>query len=434
MMLLAAPPQVQFTDVTEGTGVEFVSEGGVGNQLIVDTMGSGLGLVDLDGDGDLDLYLLTGSRVEPYEDGEAPPRNRLYRNDGELRFTDVSAGSGMDLTGWSMGCAFADYDADGDLDAYLTRMGSNALLRNEGGLRFVDVTAAAGADDPRWSAGCSFFDADGDGALDLYVVNYVDFEGRLARHGGDWNHEDFRQFRQLPHYFDPVPNTLLRNRGDGTFEDVTEEAGVADSTGRGLGVVTCDLDQDGDQDFYVANDTTANSLFLNEGSGVFEEVGAEWMVAYNGSGKPEGSMGVAWGDVDADGQWDLLVTNFDNEQNTLYRNAGYGYFEDGTGAAGLREPTREAVGWGVGLFDHDNDGDLDAFFANGHVVTSVPLFMIRHLLPESRLPGVLESEHFGAWPRSRTARPSVRASRCEPVRACRCARCARATATSARIH
>jgi len=396
--LLLAPQGAgaRFTDVTRESGIDFRHRAGSGRLLILDTMGCGLACADFDGDGDDDLYLLTGSRLDPLPKGESPPVNRLYRNDGGLRFTDVTAGSGTGLSGWSMGAVAGDYDGDGDLDLYVTRFGANVLLRNEGALRFTDVTAAAGVGDERWGTGAVFFDCDGDGDLDLYVANYVDFAGRLARCGGDLDHPEFRGFKQLPHYFDAEPDVLYRNEGDGRFTDVTSRAIARGAHGKGLGACAGDFDDDGDADLYVAGDTTANALLVNRGDGTFDELGAEAGAALSSDGRPEGSMGVACGDVDGDGRDDLLVTNFDNEPNSLYVNGEGLAFTEQSRAAGLDPATRPFVGWACELADFDGDGDLDAFFANGHVVTAVPLFLIRHLLPAERLPGVIEPEHFGS--------------------------------------
>jgi len=282
MLLVAgdqdAPPVPRFADVTEKSGVTFTCKGGSGRLLILDTMGSGLAVADFDGDGDDDLYLLTGSQLDPYEKGQHAPTNRLYRNDGKLQFTDVTAVSGTGLDGWSFGATAGDYDGDGDLDLFVTRFGADVLLRNDGSLRFTDVTAAAGVGDPRWGSGATFFDYDRDGDLDLYVVNYVDFAERLAKYGGNLDHPDFKNFKQLPQYFHGQPAVLYRNDGpdpkggDVRFTDVTAAAGVANANGKGLGVVTCDFDEDGDLDLYIANDTTANALYVNQGNGTFDEL------------------------------------------------------------------------------------------------------------------------------------------------------------------
>jgi hypothetical protein len=397
MLLAPGDPDgsnLRFVDVTAKSGVAFTCKGGSGRLLVLDTMGSGLAVADFDGDGDDDLYLLTGSQLDPYPKGEKPPVNRLYRNDGGLHFTDVTAESGAGLDGWSFGAVAGDYDGDGDLDLLVTRYGPDVLLRNDGGLHFTDVTAQAGVGDPRWGSGATFFDYDRDGDLDLYVVNYLDFAERLAKFGGDLDHPEFKNFKQLPQYFHGAPNVLYRNDGDGRFTDVTAKAGVANEQGKGLGVVACDFDEDGDLDLFVANDTTANALFVNQGDGTFDELAADAGVALGESGRPEGTMGVGCGDLDGDSRFDLIITNFDNEPNTLYRNAGGLQFEDETRRRGLHEPTIRPVGWASEPADFDDDGDLDLFFANGHLITDVPLFMIQHLIPQDRLPGVIEPEHF----------------------------------------
>jgi enediyne biosynthesis protein E4 len=383
-----------FVDATKKSGVAFTCKGGSGRLLVLDTMGAGLAAADFDGDGDDDLYLLTGSQLDPYGKGEKAPSNRLWRNDGGLRFTDVTKDSGTGLDGWSFGAVAGDYDGDGDLDLHVTRYGPDVLLRNDGNLHFTDVTAAAGVGDKHWGTGAVFFDYDRDGDLDLYVVNYVDFEARLARYGGDLDHKDFKDFKQLPQYFNGEPNTLFRNNGDSTFTDVTAQARVADEKGKGLGAVACDFDEDGDQDLYVANDTTPNSLFVNRGDGKFDELAADAGVALGATGRAQGTMGVGCGDLDGDGRFDLVITTFDNEPDTLYRNTGDMLFEDETRRRGLHEPTLRPVGWASEPADFDCDGDLDLFFSNGHVVTDVPLFLIRYLIPADRLPGVVEPEHF----------------------------------------
>ena len=404
MLLVAgdqdAPPVPRFADVTEKSGVTFTCKGGSGRLLILDTMGSGLAVADFDGDGDDDLYLLTGSQLDPYEKGQHAPTNRLYRNDGKLQFTDVTAVSGTGLDGWSFGATAGDYDGDGDLDLFVTRFGADVLLRNDGSLRFTDVTAAAGVGDPRWGSGATFFDYDRDGDLDLYVVNYVDFAERLAKYGGNLDHPDFKNFKQLPQYFHGQPAVLYRNDGpdpkggDVRFTDVTAAAGVANANGKGLGVVTCDFDEDGDLDLYIANDTTANALYVNQSNGTFDELASDAGVALGESGRAEGTMGVGCADFDGDGRFDVVVTNFDNEPNTYYRNCGDLQFQDETKRRGLFEPTLRPVGWASEPADFDDDGDLDLFFSNGHLITDVPLFLIRHLIPQERLPGVIEPEHF----------------------------------------
>ena len=345
--------------------------GGGGRFLLPEIMGSGVALFDFDGDGDLDAYLVQGSDLAPGTaaptDG-SPARDRLFRNDlvesGELRFIDVTADSGLDSTGYGMGVAAADYDGDGRTDLYVTNFGPNRLWRNLGGGRFEDATQAAGADDPRWSVPAAFFDYDGDGALDLFVANYVDFN--LGSHtvctfgSGEPDYCSPKTYRA-------EPDRLLRNLGDGRFQDATEPAGIASEYGNGLGAVPADLDLDGRLDLYVANDGTPNQMWMNLGGGRFENRALFAGSAVNGRGEAEAGMGVAAGDLDGDGDEDLYVTHITGETSTLYLNDGSGLFSDAGMVAGLDAPSLAMTGFGTGWFDFDNDGDLDVLAVNGAV-------------------------------------------------------------------
>ncbi len=335
-------------------------------------------LLDYDNDGDLDLYLVQGAVLEssagpgavPWR-GEADPRDRLYRNDLEasapasLRFTDVTAESGIVATGYGMGVATGDSDNDGWTDLYVTNLGPNQLLRNLGDRTFADVTRRAGVDDPRWSTSAVFVDYDLDGWLDLFLTSYVDFRVDLER--------ECYSSASAPDYcgpdaYDPVPDRLFHNRGDGTFEDVTGASRVSSAFGAGLGVVVADLDGDGWPDIYVANDGDPNQLWINQqGSGTFEDTALVAGVAVNRMGQPEAGMGVDAGDFDGDGDDDLFLTHLDGESNTLYLNQGKGLFEDRTIAVGLQASSLRYTGFGTGFFDYDNDGWLDLVALNGAV-------------------------------------------------------------------
>ncbi|MGH9371456.1 MAG: FG-GAP repeat domain-containing protein, partial [Vicinamibacterales bacterium] len=348
--------------------------GAAGRYHLPEIMGAGGALFDYDGDGDLDVLLLQGRPLEPAGTQSSPePRPRLFRNDlaasqgaGSLRFTEADGDAGFAAGDYGMGAAVGDYDNDGDPDVYLTNFGPNRLYRNDGAGRFTDVTRVAGAglDDPRWSTSASFSDYDADGDLDLFVANYVDFTL-----GGSKVCYDPTGARDYcgPLQFRPVPDRLFRNDGHGTFTDVTETAGITRAYGSGLGVASADFNGDGRLDFYVANDGMPNQLWLNRGDGTFEDGALLAGVAFNMEGQPEGSMGIAAGDPDEDGDLDLFVSNITGETHAFYENLGGGRFEDRRLTAGLSTPTRPYTGFGTDWFDYDNDGWLDLFVANGAV-------------------------------------------------------------------
>jgi hypothetical protein len=382
--LLAAAPPAPFTEEAASRGIDFVHFNGMSGELyFVENMGSGAGLIDYDGDGDLDAYLVQGAMLGPgkrIEDATFPPRHplplsdRLYRNDSTLaadgtivvRFVDVTERSGLAAltTGYGMGVAAGDYDGDGWLDLYLTSYGSNQLLHNEGDGTFSDATAASGTDDRRWSVSSSFFDYDGDGWLDLYVVNYVDFS--FAHHGECRDRAGALDYCG-PSAYEPVGDSLFRNLGDGTFEDVTATAGILSARGSGLGVVAADFDRDGRTDVYVANDQMPNFLWRNRGDGTFIEDGLLAGCAVNREGKAEASMGVLAEDGDGDGDDDLFMTHLAEETNTFFLNDGHGLFRDWTIQTGLGAPSRGFTGFGTGFLDLENDGELDLLVGNGAV-------------------------------------------------------------------
>lgn len=374
LFLLAAPaapaPEPVFVDRAAAWGLDFrYTNGRTGELYFPEIMGGGAALFDYDGDGDLDAFLVQGHPLGKAERGKG---GRLFRNEliaggkrsPEPRFVDVTEAAGIRATGYGMGAAVGDFDNDGRPDLYLTNFGSNQLWKNNGDGTFKDVTRAAGADDPRWSASASFADFDRDGWLDLYVVNYVDYavERNLRCYAAS-SRPDYCG----PSSFQPVPSRLLRNQGDGTFEDVSLRSGIGRKAGPGLGVIAADLDGDGWQDFYVANDGTANFLWLNQRNGTFKEEGLLAGVAVNAAGLPEASMGVTAGDMDGDGDDDLFLTHLTGETNTLYVNQGGGLFEDRSAASGLAAPSLPFTAFGTRWFDFDNDGWLDLVTANGAV-------------------------------------------------------------------
>ncbi|MGB6364784.1 MAG: VCBS repeat-containing protein, partial [Thermoanaerobaculia bacterium] len=376
-----ATPADLFADRTAAVGLDFIHFNGMtGRFYMPENMGAGGALFDFDNDGDLDLYLIQGSLMGPdvsLEDAVEPPHHplpltdRLYRNDLSLdaegrvvvRFADVTDSAALPPAGHGMGAATGDYDNDGWIDLYLTRFGSNLLLRNRGDGTFEDITDSAGVDDPRWSVPAVFFDFDRDGWLDLFVGNYLDFSWAkkvpCTTRAGAADYCD-------PWAYDTVGDRLFRNRGDGTFEDVTRTAGLDTVAGRGLGAVAFDADGDGWLDLYVANDRTPNQLWRNRGDGTFfDDVLAG--AAVNGEGLAEASMGVDAGDADGDGDLDLVMGHFTGETHTLFVNVGDGLFEDRTVRSGLAAPTLAANGFGTGWLDIDNDGRLDLLVVNGAV-------------------------------------------------------------------
>ena len=371
-----ASADVRFVDATEAAGIDFVHDGGRrGGYWLPEIIGGGVAILDFDGDGWMDIYLVQSG---PQTAVSQPPSDRLYRNRGQppLLFEDATAAAGIAATGYGMGVASADVDNDGDVDLLIANLGRNQLLRNNDG-RFEE--ADAGLDDNAWSLGASFADFDRDGLLDLYVVNYVAasssnsgpnpdrLRGRRPSACGSARQPSYCP----PAHYPPAADRLYRNLGGGRFRDVTA-ALAAEAPRPGMGVIADDFDNDGWPDFFVANDGTANSLWLNE-DGTFRNAAAAAGVAVNGDGAPEASMGVTAADFDGDGRPDLHVTHDRGETNTLYRNAGRAnpragsVFEDATAAASLAACTRPYAGFGTGWFDADNDGDLDLFVANGAV-------------------------------------------------------------------
>ncbi len=365
-----ATPKPAFEDVAEDVGLRFVHEAGAtGEYAMPEVMGAGLALLDYDGDGDLDVFLVQGGTIAEGA-GTGAAGSRLFRNDlrkddpRSLRFTDVTPKAGFGPHGYGMGAATGDYDGDGDLDVYVTAFGRNALYRNDGSGAFTDVTDAAGVDDPRWSTSAAFVDYDRDGDLDLFVANYLAFTPAANKVCTDA--AGARDYCS-PQAYRPVPARLFRNEGQGRFTDVTDVAGIARAFGAGLGVSVGDYNGDGWLDLYVANDATPNQLWLNQRNGMFLDDGLLAGAAVNAAGAPEGSMGIASGDYDADGDEDLFVTNIVGETHVLYANDGTGNFEDARVRAGTAAPTAAMTGFGTAWLDVDHDGWLDLFVANGAV-------------------------------------------------------------------
>ena len=367
-----APPL--FVDRAAEWGLLHTYRTGQSGELYMpEIMGGGAALFDYDGDGDLDAFVVQGHPLKP---GSADPGpagwGRLFRNElisGKNasplpRFVDVTEASGLRATGYGMGVATGDYDSDGRVDLYLANFGANQLWHNEGGGRFADVTAKAGVDDPRWSTGATFFDYDRDGRLDLFVLNYVDFS--VARNTTCFAPSTRKDYCG-PAAFPAVASRLFRNRGDGTFEDVSLRSGLGKKAGPGLGVVAADLNGDSWPDLFVANDGADNYLWANRRDGTFQEEGLISGVAVNAAGRPEAGMGIALGDADGDGDDDLLITHLTAETNTFYANLGGGFFEDATARSGLGAPSLPMTAFGTGWLDLENDGRLDLVAVNGAV-------------------------------------------------------------------
>jgi len=362
---------IQFSDVTRQTGITFRhTDGSSGRRYVMEPMSAGVAILDYDGDGDMDIYFLNGASLSGIQ-AKVPPRNALYRNDGDFRFTDVTRKAGVGDTGFALGVCVGDYDNDGDPDIYVNNHGANVLYRNNGDGTFADVTAKAGVAAGRHvGAGANFLDIDKDGDLDLFVANYVTFskDRRVAHKIGGY------PIYPGPMDYPPSVNILYRNEGNGKFKDVTVASGIGGHKGKGMGTVCCDYDNDGDTDIVVANDEWANFLFRNDGKGKFSEVGLTAGMAYDLDGSAQSSMGVACGDYDNDGWMDLHVTSYQQELATLYRNSGKGFFEDVTRVTKAGTGTLSYVTWGNGLVDFDNDGDRDIFICCGHVQDNVEKF------------------------------------------------------------
>jgi enediyne biosynthesis protein E4 len=360
-----------FTNVAAQAGLTAttVFGGREQNRYLLETTGCGAAFFDFDNDGWLDVFLVNGTTLEGFPKGQEPT-NHLYRNRGDGTFEDVTARAGLAASGWGQGVCAGDYDNDGYPDLYVTYYGQSRLYHNRGDSTFADVTASAGLTETRlrWGTGCAFLDFDHDGKLDLFVANYIDLdlktapvpESGLCRYRGI-------QVACGPPGLVGGKNALYRNRGDGTFEDVSERTGITKASGTyGLGVSTLDFDGDGWTDVYVANDSNPSTLYRNKAGAGFEDVAVAAGCAYSADGKNQAGMGVAVGDYDRNGTLDIFKTNFAGDTSTLYANLGDGYCEDRTFAAGVGINTRW-LGWGAGFLDLDNDGWLDLFLANGHV-------------------------------------------------------------------
>jgi hypothetical protein len=388
-----------FVDRAEAAGINFVHFNGMsGEHYYVEMVGSGAAMFDYDNDTDPDIYIVQGSMLGPGKtladalfppsDG-IPPKGRLFRNDlvihadgsRTLKFIDVTAQSRIDARGYGMGVAMGDFNNDGWTDLYLTNFGSNQMWRNNGDGTFTDVTEKTGTDDPRWSVSAAFVDFDRDGWLDLYVGNYVNFSFTNRKRCFAYSSaEDYCG----PLSYDPVPERLFHNRGDGTFEDVSAKSHIALEANGSLGVVCADFNGDGWTDIYVANDGRSNHLWINQHDGSFRNEALLAGCALNKDGIAESSMGVDAGDFDNDGDEDLFMTNLSSEKSTLMANNGKGWFEDRSFEVGVAVPSKPYTGFGTSFIDYDNDGWLDLLTVNGEVRTIEALERIGDPYPLSQ--------------------------------------------------
>ena len=364
-----------FTNIAQKAGLSArtVYGGRDTNTYLLETTGTGVAALDYDGDGWIDIFLVNGTVLEGFPAGKEPT-NHLYRNRGNGTFEDVTARAGVGASGWGQGACVGDYDNDGRDDLFVTYWGKNRLYRNKGDGTFEDVSLGAGVSGERvrWGSGCAFLDYDRDGRLDLMAANYIDLDlgaTPLPSSG-------LCRYKGLPVACGPpglpgAKNVLYRNRGDGTFADVSDASGITRASGTyGLGVATLDFDDDGWVDIYVANDSNPSALYRNNRNGTFTDIATSAGCAYSQDGKAQAGMGLAIGDYDRNGTMDIFKTNFAGDTSTLYANTGKGLCEDRTFAAGFGLNTRW-LGWGVGFLDLDSDGWLDLFLVNGHVYPEV---------------------------------------------------------------
>ena len=369
--------ELSFKDMTEQGALDFIHDhGGSGEYYYVESMGSGICILDYDNDGDLDAYFPQSSPLPGWKK-DVVLENKLFKNDN-LEWIDVTNEAGVGDKSYSLGCACADYDNDGDIDLYVTNFGKDILYQNNSDGTFTDVTLDLCIDNPSMGMSAAFFDSDNDGFLDLYVTNYVDYSIennpectsplQYPKHG-----ELFARSYCDPDVFLGVEDKFYYNK-DGKFIDRSNRSGIGRYRLRGMGVVPGDIDNDGDMDIYVANDKDMNLLFINNGKGRFTESALLMGVGFNGNGLAEAGMGVDLGDIDRDGWLDIYVTNYSGETNTLYLNQNSGIFSDATNDIGLGQPSVHPLAFGTKLVDLDLDGWLDIFVANGHVIDNINLF------------------------------------------------------------
>ena len=362
--------QIRFENRQKASHVDFVlNNATTPNKPLIDSTLGGVALFDFDNDGFLDIFFTNGAQIPSLEKDNPTFHNRLYRNNRDGTFTDVTDRAGLQGEGYCMGVAAADFDNDGWTDLYLTGVNRNILYHNNGDGTFTDITEQAGVSGvdsngkKLWSVGAAWFDYDNDGLLDLFVTNYLDWSFMTSKVCGD----DGKRLSCSPSLYSGLPNLLYHNNGDGTFTDVSRQTGIAELIGKGMSVAVADFDDDGFMDVFVANDQARNFLLKNVEGQRFTEIGVEAGVAYSEDGLPLSSMGVDFRDLNDDGRPDLIVTALGGETFPLYVNSGHGLFESSSYLSRLGFETLRMSGWGVGAYDFDNDGHKDLFTANSHV-------------------------------------------------------------------
>lgn len=344
-------------------GITFVHQNGHSSQYYEpETTGAGCAFLDYDNDGWMDIYLVNSGKCDFY-DPNPPLRNALYHNNRDGTFTDITEKAGVGSGGYGQGVAVGDFDGDGWPDIYLTQYGRNVLYRNNHDGTFTDVTDKAGVAAPGWSSSAVWFDYDNDGKLDLFVCRFVDYSKEKNKICGN---KEIGVRYCIPSLYDPMPSWLFHNNGDGTFTDVSKQSGIGSVLGKAWGVVATDINNDGRMDLFVSNDTVANFLFANRGNGKFEEIGLQAGVAYSSDSVARSGMGIDSADYDQDGWMDLFVDNVDHEMYSLYHNDRDETFTDVAISNSIGMTTYMMSGWGVKFFDYDNDGNIDLFIANGH--------------------------------------------------------------------
>lgn len=366
-------PPIRFRELAAQAGISFVLENSPTElKHMIETMPGGIAVFDYDGDGKPDIYFTNGAELPSVEKSSPKYWNRLYRNEGGWKFRDVTELAGVAGAGYSMAAAAADYDNDGREDLFVAGVNRNILYHNLGNGRFEDVTEKAGIKSGKWAVAAGWLDYDHDGYLDLWIAQYATWTPTYSRYCGDAS-RNLRIYCH-PKYYEGLGNTLYRNRGDGTFEDVTKKAGLADYPGRGMSVAIADYDQDGFPDVFVTNDGMPNYLFHNKGDGTFEEVAMLEGTALRDHGKAVASMGSEFKDYNNDGLPDVIHTALGGETFPVYRNDGKTGFVDATYPSQMGPLSLKHSGWGLGLFDFNNDGWKDLFTANSHVNDRVELF------------------------------------------------------------